>query len=168
MTWGVDGEGRTSSAGSGSPLFGTTYNAASQPTQLSFSTANSDGDTFTYDSTGRMKSYTYTVNSQSVTGSLTWNANGTLSSLLITDTFNAANMQNCTYSHDDLVRIASVNCGASTWHRTSRMIPSGTSLRRCQRVALDIFHTNLRRDHQSHKFNSRRFDYLRRERGRDQ
>ena len=125
MTWGVDGEGRTSSAGSGSPLFGTTYNAASQPTQLSFSSANSDGDTFTYDSTGRMKSYTYTVNSQSVTGSLTWNANGTLSSLLITDPFNAANMQNCTYSHDDLVRIASVNCGASTWQQNFTYDPFG-------------------------------------------
>jgi RHS repeat-associated protein len=125
MTWAVDGEGRVSSAGSGSPLFGTTFNAASQPTQLSFSSSNTDGDTFTYDSAGRMKSYTFTLNSQSVTGGLTWNANGTLGSLLITDPFHSSNTQNCTYSHDDLVRIANVNCGASTWQQNFTYDPFG-------------------------------------------
>ena len=100
---------------------------ASQPTQLKFSSANTDGDTFTYDPVGRMQSYTYTVNSQSVTGNLTWNANGTLAQLMTADPFNSANTQNCSYSHDDLVRIASVNCGASTWQQNFSTTPSATS-----------------------------------------
>jgi hypothetical protein len=37
--------------------------------------------------------------------------------LKITDPFNSADNQNCSYSHDDLVRIASVNCGAATWQQ---------------------------------------------------
>jgi RHS repeat-associated protein len=124
MTWGIDGEGRISSAGSGgATLSSTTYSAAGQPTQLSF--PSGDADNFTYDSTGRMKSYSYTVNGQTLTGNLTWNANGTLASLLTTDPFNSANTQNCTYAHDDLVRIASVNCGASTWQQNFTYDPFG-------------------------------------------
>jgi RHS repeat-associated protein len=57
------------------------------------------------------------VNGQSYTGALTWNANGTLGALNITDPFNGADSQSCSYLHDDLVRIASVNCGASTWQQ---------------------------------------------------
>ena len=113
----VDGEGRVYSAGSGgNQLASTTYNTASQPTIVTF--ASLDSDSFTYDpNTGRMTQYQYNVNGQSVTGALTWNANGTMESLNITDPFNAANTQNCTYSHDDLVRIASANCG-SVWSQT--------------------------------------------------
>jgi RHS repeat-associated protein len=114
MTYGVDGEGRIYSAGG--PLTSTVYNAASQPTQLNF--GSGDTDQFTYDpNTDRMNQYKYTINGQSVTGNLTWNANGTLGSLGITDPFNSANAQTCNYSHDDIVRIASVNCGAATWQQ---------------------------------------------------
>ncbi len=113
----VDGEGRVYSAGAGgNQLANTTYNTASQPTIVTF--ASLDSDSFTYDpNTGRMTQYQFNVNGQSVTGALTWNANGTLQKLNITDPFNAANTQNCSYSHDDLVRIASANCG-SVWSQT--------------------------------------------------
>jgi hypothetical protein len=121
MAWGLDGEGRIYSANN--PLTSTTYNAASQPTQLNFPTG--DSDAFTYDSMGRMNEYSYTLNGKTLTGSPTWNANGTLGSLLVTDPFNAANTQNCTYAHDDLVRIASVNCGASTWRQNFTYDPFG-------------------------------------------
>ena len=50
-------------------------------------------------------------------GNLGWNANSTLASLNITDPFNSADTQNCSFSHDDLTRIASVNCGTS-WAQT--------------------------------------------------
>jgi hypothetical protein len=40
-----------------------------------------------------------------------------LASQNITDPFNSANTQNCTYTHDDLGRIISVNCGANTWQQ---------------------------------------------------
>ena len=114
--YGLDGEGRVYSAGGGLALASTTYNSASQPTIVIFGSL--DSDSFTYDpNTGRMTQYKYNVNSQSVTGALTWNANGTLGSLNITDPFNAANTQNCSYTHDDLVRIASGNCG-SIWSQT--------------------------------------------------
>jgi hypothetical protein len=54
---------------------------------------------------------------ESVIGNLTWNPIGTLASLAITDPFNSTNAQTCNYSHDDLTRIASVNCGASKWQQ---------------------------------------------------
>jgi RHS repeat-associated protein len=117
VQYNLDGEGRVySTAPSVYALSSTLYNAASQPTQLTFAT--SDTDNFTYDSnTNRMTQYKFNVNGQSVIGNLTWNPNGTLASLAITDPFNSANAQTCNYSHDDLTRIASVNCGASKWQQ---------------------------------------------------
>jgi hypothetical protein len=65
----------------------------------------------------RMKTYQFTVNGQADTGTLAWNGDGTLASLGISDAFNSANNQTCTYGADDLVRLASVNCG-SEWSQT--------------------------------------------------
>jgi RHS repeat-associated protein len=119
ISYNVDGKGRIYSASSSSgqnPLSSTTYNVASGVTQVNL--GSSDSDTFTYDpNTDRMTEYEFTVNSQSVTGILTWNAIGTLASLAVTDPFNSGNAQTCSYSHDDETRIASVNCG-STWSQT--------------------------------------------------
>lgn len=119
MTWGVDGEGRVSSTYTPygqNPATGTSFNAASQPTQVNF--GSGDSDNFTYDpNTGRMTQYKYNVGGQSVVGNLTWNALGTLASLAITDPFDSSNTQTCNYSHDDLARIASANCG-SVWSQT--------------------------------------------------
>ncbi len=63
----------------------------------------------------RMTQFKFTVGSpaQSQVGNLTWNQNGTLGSLAITDPFNSANTQTCAYAHDDLARLASANCGAA-------------------------------------------------------
>jgi hypothetical protein len=73
-----------------------------------------DSDTFNFDAnTGSMKQYQFNVNGQAVTGNLSWNQNGSLGSLQITDPFNSANQQICNYSHDDLARIASANCGSA-------------------------------------------------------
>jgi RHS repeat-associated protein len=112
----LDGEGRVYSAGpGGNQLASTTYNAASEPTIITF--ASLDNDSLTYDNnTFRMRQYKYTVGAtpRSVVGNLTWNASGTLGSLGITDPFNAANTQSCTYSYDDIARLASGNCG-SVW-----------------------------------------------------
>ena len=58
------------------------------------------------------------------TGVLNWNANGSLGSLAITDQINPADSQTCNYSHDDLGRIASVNCG-SAWAQTFTYDPYG-------------------------------------------
>src|SRR6202022_1546446 len=89
-SYGVDGEGRITSAGGGSELASTTYNTASQPTAVNF--ASGDSDSYIYDpNTGRMTQYKFNVNGQSEVGALTWNAIGTLGSLAITDPFNSSN-----------------------------------------------------------------------------
>ena len=93
----VDGEGRVYSAGSAAQLTSTSYNTASLPTAVNF--ASGDSDTFTYDpNTNRMTQYSYNVNGNSVIGKLTWNPIGTLASLAITDPFNSADAQSCTYT----------------------------------------------------------------------
>jgi hypothetical protein len=77
--WNVDGEGRVYSNYNtgGNPLSSTTYNAASQPTQVNF--ASGDTDSFSFDpNTNRMTQYQFTVNGSSLTGVLGWNLNGTL------------------------------------------------------------------------------------------
>ncbi|MGH9624431.1 MAG: RHS repeat-associated core domain-containing protein, partial [Bryobacteraceae bacterium] len=119
----LDGEGRVNSTNDGNGLASTTYNAAGLLTQLNF--ASGDSDSFAYDSnTDRMTQYKFTVNGSSVIGNLTWNANGTLANLLITDPFNSADTQSCSYTHDDLARIASANCG-SVWSQTYGYDPFG-------------------------------------------
>ena len=82
-----------------------------------------DSSAFRYDlNTGRMTNYTDTVSTNLTTtgynsGALTWNANGTLQQLAITDTLNSNDTQTCNYVYDDLVRITSANCGNSIWNQ---------------------------------------------------
>ena len=117
LAYGVDGEGRaysTTDGGGAHPLASTLYNYASQPTQVNLGYSG-DSDSYSYDAnTNRMTQYKFNVNGQSVTGNLSWNAVGTLSSLGISDPFSSSNNQTCSYSHDDLTRIANANCG-SVW-----------------------------------------------------
>jgi RHS repeat-associated protein len=68
--------------------------------------------------------YTFSVNGQSVVGNLTWFPIGTLETLAVTDRFNTANTQTCSYGHDDLNRIASYSCG-SLWAQTFGYDPFG-------------------------------------------
>jgi RHS repeat-associated protein len=122
FTYGADGEGRPSTvtAGSGqNPVTGTTYNLYSSPPQTTVNFGSGDSDVFNYDSnTGRTTQYKFNVGSQpqSMVGALSWNPNGSLGSLGITDPFNSSGSQTCNYTHDDLERIGStptvpgVNC----------------------------------------------------------
>jgi RHS repeat-associated protein len=119
ITYGVDGEGRVNSASASSgqnPLTSTTYNTASLPTLVTL--GSSDSDSYTYDAnSNRMTKYTFAVNGQSVVGSLTWNPIGTLETLGVTDPFYGGGNQTCNYTHNDVSRIASANCG-SPWSQT--------------------------------------------------
>lgn len=119
-TFGVDGEGRpstvTASSGTSPLVSSTAYNLTSSPPNLQVTLGSGDSDTFSFDAnTGRMTQYKYTVGAtpQSVVGNLGWNSNGSLSTLGITDPFNGANQQTCSYSHDDLARITTANCGTA-------------------------------------------------------
>src|SRR5712692_4791914 len=109
-----DGEGRPYTTLEGTSTYRVTsaaYDLFSLPTGINFTSG--DSDSFTNDrNTGRMTQYKFTVNASSVIGNLTWNANGTMGTLGITDPFNASNAQTCNYGYDDLARIQSANCGA--------------------------------------------------------
>jgi RHS repeat-associated protein len=126
LTFAPDGEGRikTISANSGvNPVTATSYNVASQPTSVTL--GSSDSDAFQYDpSTFRLTQYKFNVGAQNVTGNLTWNANGSLGTLAITDAFNASDTQTCSYKADDLSRINSANCGA-IWGQSFAYDPFG-------------------------------------------
>ena len=125
ISYNVDSEGRMStvSATSGqNPVTAVQYatSGTSEPigalTQVTF--GSGDSDVYTSDpNTGRMTQYKYNVNGQAETESLGWNANATLGTLGINDPINSGDTQNCTYRHDDLIRVASVNCG-SVWGQT--------------------------------------------------
>jgi RHS repeat-associated protein len=131
---GLDGEGRvtkiTASSGA-NPLTGATYTTSgtTQPlgslTQLTL--GSSDTDNFSYDSnTERMTQYKFNIGSpaQSVVGNLTWNANGSLGALQITDPFNSANAQTCNFTYDDLARQSTANCGTA-WNQSFSFDPFG-------------------------------------------
>jgi RHS repeat-associated protein len=131
---GLDGEGRvtkvTASTGT-NPVTGVTYTSSgtSQPigslTQATYGSL--DSDNFSFDpSTGRLTQYKFNVGTapQTDIGNLTWNANGTLQQLAITDGLNTANSQTCNHGYDDLARAASVNCGAP-WSQTFSLDPFG-------------------------------------------
>ena len=118
---GLDGEGRVAqvTANSGqSPLIGSvSYNVAGQPLAGTFGSGDSDG--YGYDpNTGRQTSFLANVGGTNslLSGTLSWNANGSLGTLALN--YNGQG-ENCTYSHDDLSRVASVNCNSgSTWAQT--------------------------------------------------
>lgn len=126
ITYNVDGEGRLSTVTSSSgqnPVSATSYNVASQVTGVTF--GSGDGDTYQYDpNTGRMKQYQFKMGTLTDTDVLTWNANGSLGNLAITDQINSANTQTCGYQHDDLQRISNVNCG-SAWSQAFTYDPFG-------------------------------------------
>jgi RHS repeat-associated protein len=120
-TVGLDGEGRitqvTASSGQ-NPVTAMNYNLYGTPPQMTATLGSGDSDVFSFDAnTGRTTKYQFNVNGHSDTGTLTWNANGSLNQLAITDALYSGDSQTCTYAHDDLSRIASVNCG-SVWSQT--------------------------------------------------
>jgi RHS repeat-associated protein len=119
FTYGVDGEGRiySVSASSGqNPLTSAGYSTASLPTQLDLGSV--DNDAYTYDvNSNRLTQYQFNVNGESVIGKLTWNPIGTLESLVVTDALYSGGNQSCSYTHDDMSRVASANCG-SPWSQT--------------------------------------------------
>ena len=128
-TAGLDGEGRitqvTASSGQ-NPVTAINYNPFGTPPQLIATFGSGDSDVFSFDAnTGRTTKYQFNVNGQSDVGTLTWNSNGSLKQLAITDALNSSDSQTCTYSHDDLSRIASINCGASIWQQNFGYDPFG-------------------------------------------
>jgi RHS repeat-associated protein len=120
---GLDGEGRytqVTAASGTNPVTSVTYSTSSTTNPLGALTGvtfgSADSDSFTYDpNTGRMGTYSFSVNGQTDTGTLHWNTNGTLQTLAIVDNITGTNdTQMCSYQYDDVQRISSSNCG-SIW-----------------------------------------------------
>ncbi len=128
FTYGVDGEGRTSTASASSgqnPVTSTIYNVFASPNQLSVAFGSGDSDVFNYDpNTFRLNKYQFNIGSQTVTGTTGWNQNGSLGTWNITDPFSSANTQNCSFAADDLARISQVNCG-TIWGQNFSYDPFG-------------------------------------------
>ena len=128
-----DGEGRPGGAfymyngAQHNDVSSIAYDPASQPTTLNTNCAGSTcyPISYSYDqNTGRMSSYGVALTGGTISGTLTWNPNGSLGKLVIADPFNLANAQTCNYTADDLSRLASVNCG-SVWAQTFSYDPFG-------------------------------------------
>jgi RHS repeat-associated protein len=135
---GLDGEGRvtkvTASSGTSTLANNVIYTASGtvQPigSLTSVTLGSGDSDTFGYDTlTGRLTNYTFKMNSAvAKSGALTWNANGSLGTVALTDNVTPANTQTCSYSHDDVSRIASASCVNSSttlWSQTFAYDPFG-------------------------------------------
>ena len=64
-----------------------------------------------------MQTWNSIVGSNTQGGTLTWNGNGTLGQLQITDTYHTTNAQTCAFGYDDLSRLTTDQCG-SVWQQT--------------------------------------------------
>jgi RHS repeat-associated protein len=137
VSYGVDGEGRpystTNTSSNLNILTSISYNPASLATTITFGNStggSADQDTFSYDSntdrpTQLKSAINPTTNPFTITDVPTWNTNGSLQKNVHTDTNDSSKNQTCTYSADDLARIASVNCGTSTWAQNFTYDPFG-------------------------------------------
>jgi RHS repeat-associated protein len=118
MIYGVDGKGRnnTVTTAAGDKIVASVeFDSADRALKIVY--GSRDSDKFVFDgSTGRPKQYNFKANCQSKIGTLNWNANGSLHSLVTTDPFNSANNQACAYSYDDLGRIGDTSC--QNWQQT--------------------------------------------------
>jgi hypothetical protein len=135
MTYTLDGEGRwntlTDTTTGQAIVMGpkppsAMYNPASQPIEVDLT--GTDKDLYTYDSAGRMKTFTFQVGNtpKTLAGTLNWNTNGTLNNLAIVDGFNAGGTQTCNFNstlpggkgYDDWGRLLGVDCGSGQWGQT--------------------------------------------------
>jgi len=136
IAYSLDGEGRPVGATAGSAMLATS-GVYSPEGLTNLTLGSSDSDAYAFDpSSGRMSQYQFTVNGATDTGALTWNANGSLGRLAITDSIaGSSDTQTCNYTHDDLSRIAAAACtGGDNWSQAfnydslGNVLKSGTQL----------------------------------------
>jgi hypothetical protein len=93
-----------------------TYDNQDRPLVITYGNgtggANGDVDTYTYDSVYGVNSWSFNINGQTDTGTLTLNPNGTLAKLVVANQLYPADDQTCTLTHDDLGQVTSQNCGS--------------------------------------------------------
>ncbi len=118
ITYNPDTAGRIGSISASSgqnPVSSASYFPSQQVRTATF--GSGDSDTYALDTNLRLSSYTLDINGSNDTGTLVWNGNNTLKSLATSDPFATGDTQTCSYTQDDLGRLASANCG-SEWAQT--------------------------------------------------
>jgi RHS repeat-associated protein len=143
VAYGLDGEGRWQSLVNGTTALvsvtngsaTTGYTAAGQPSYIAIGgSSDTDYEYFTYDTnTARMTNWKFQVGSTpaSETGALTWNANGSLGSVAISDGFNSGGTQTCNFGisghpgYDDAGRLIYDDCGSGGWGQSFSYDSSG-------------------------------------------
>jgi YD repeat-containing protein len=117
IVYSYDGEGRpNAAAGSTTFINSVTYDASGRPRTVNIGAG--DSDIYTYDANENMKTYSFSVNGITDSGTLQWNQDGTLQQLAILDGFNSGGSQTCTFSYDDVARLMTDNCGSSLWNQS--------------------------------------------------
>ena len=122
----ASGHAKTADISTNHMVTNTTYDAAGNPLVITFNTT--DPDTYSYDpNTERLISYDFQIGGtpKHFTGTLSWNANGTLNGLTVVDGVNAgADSEVCTYGrsgtagYDPIGRLVNVDCwngGTAVW-----------------------------------------------------
>src|SRR5258708_7187032 len=106
------------------PVTSTSYNLYTTPPQLKVTLGSGDSDVFNFDpNTLRLNKYQFNIGSQAVTGTLGWNANGSLGSLNITDPLTKSGTDG-TFSDICLTRLVwLIMIGDFRRRETSRLSP---------------------------------------------
>jgi hypothetical protein len=118
----LDGMGRVNNltsfingASNGIATITSYYPATSLPTSISY--FDGDGDSYSYDpNTLRVSAFAFTIpgsNGGAWSGQPTWNPNGSLGQLVLSNTIpgtNIASFPTCNYQYDDLLRMNSEQC----------------------------------------------------------
>jgi RHS repeat-associated protein len=129
LTYGLDGEGRWDTLKDGStmmvtgPTNGTMYDAAGHVRNVQLTGTTPDQDIYTYDpNTGRMLTFEFEVGNTpaNLTGTVTWNPNGTVKNVAVVDGFNSGGSSTCYsdsnswlgYGYDDWGRLLAFDCGS--------------------------------------------------------
>ncbi len=122
LAFGLDGEGRwntlTDTTASQNIVTGVNRFPAYNPEVVNLTGTTPDNDAYTIDTnTGRVKQYVFSVGNTPTTlkGVLSWNANGTLGSLVTTDGFDSGGSLTCADSYDDWARLTTFDCGLNNW-----------------------------------------------------
>ncbi|MGH9496143.1 MAG: hypothetical protein ACRD3B_14180 [Candidatus Sulfotelmatobacter sp.] len=127
VTYTLDGEGRWNSLADAAQSIVTNASYYPKVNPAVVSLTGSDNDSYTFDNnTGNMTQFVFTAGPKNETGALSWNSNGTLKQLAITDGFNAGGTQTCHFNptdasgtgYDDLMRLVGVDCGTGQWGQT--------------------------------------------------
>jgi YD repeat-containing protein len=139
-SWGIglDSMGRFKSLSEASncngtclPLVSSTLYSFGRPTAINY--GSGDSDSFVYSATtGMESSYALNQGTHTIQDTLTWFPTGQLNQQAFTDTVTPANAQTCTYTYDDLLRVASDNCGSAwaqtfTYDQFGNIVKSGSS-----------------------------------------